>query len=986
MPGPLSNLSFELLPFWGVALLFVASTSLILCFGMRSRLEDDPVRRWVSIALRIDLVLFLSLLIGGARYERELSALTVIAVEDVSRSIEQAQTWDESGALNTMSMRQRIDEFLEAQSLRMRPDDRMARIQFDGQARISALPGSGFVRDRGSIVKAHPGTDVAAGLKLALATVPADTLGRIVLFWDGQTSSGDLQAVLRSASASGVPIDVVPIRYKTSQEVSVERLIAPAQRSAREPVSIEVMVRSQHLQPIEAKLHLTRNGSRVDLDRNLEGLQEGMNVRLEPGLNAIRVMLDPLESGAHAFRGWVEVDSSEHDRWNQNNSAEAITIISGTRRILLVSGETSAATRPLVDVLAGQNLIQSSDVISPESFPRSLTELLPFDAIILMNVSRGPDGLSELQDRLLTRYVHDLGGGLIMIGGPRSLGAGGWIDSALADVLPVELSPKSLQIQMAGALVLVIDRSGSMTLPMSGADRGKLQIAVESAIAAAEALSSDDQLGVITFDSQAQAIIPIGPRGDLTSVRRVIRAVEPGGGTNIYTALEEAVRHISRLSPGLVSTRHIILLTDGQSEGSFDTQLVQRIQDEGITLSTIAIGPDADRQLLAMLAQQVKGQFYNVPDASSLPRIFISEAMTLRRPLVREMSFNPLLADTSAPVLIGIDAAPSLRGFIATDPREGPRTQIALLGPTGEPIWAQWRTGLGQAGVFTSDATSRWAGPWIESPVFTKFWTQAVRAIARPSGSTDVFTEIVQESPDRIRLRVERSPDDLASASPFSATAYLLSTDPDLPPISVPLRQSGGQLLEGSIELPQPGTYAAVTQSRIGDATSLSITSYSYDPNLEFRSLESDEQAVREVARQTGGRVIEFDGSDVLYDRTQIDRKVASRSLTDLLLVLSVVTLLLDVAARRVSWTRSPRPQAGLPSRSVAATDSIAQPQALDSIDASTAMEANEGSSRKDARIENPTTGAIGALARARESAARRFEVLPPDRKPPDPD
>jgi uncharacterized protein YegL len=991
MPGPLSKLSFDLLPVWGVALLFLASTAIVLFLGMRARLEADPVRRWVSIALRIDLFLFLSLLIGGARYQRELSDLTVIAVEDVSRSIEQADGSAQTQTLEQLPVRERIDQFLLTHAAQMRSNDRMARIHFDGQARIAALPAEGFVGEQSSTFRPHPGTDVAAGINLALATVPADTLGRIVLFWDGQSTTGDLQAAVRTAAAVGVPIDVVPLRYKTSQEISVERLIAPAQRNAKEPVSIEVMVRSQHAQPVAARLHVERNGAKVDLDRNIEGLQEGMNVRLEPGLNAIRIMLDPLESGAHAFRAWVEVDSPEKDRWTQNNSAEAITIVSGVRRVLLVSGEDSRATRPLVDALAGQGLIQPADVISPAAFPRTLAELLAFDAIILMNVSRGRDGLSDLQDRLLTRYVHDIGGGLIVIGGPQALGAGGWIESSLAGVLPVELSPENLQIQMAGALALVIDRSGSMTSPMAGAKGGKLQVAIESAVAAAESLSPGDQLGVITFDSNAESIIPIAPRGDLSTVRRIIRATEPGGGTNIYKALEEAVRQISRLPPNRVSTRHIILLTDGQSEGVFDSQLIQRIQDAGITLSTIAIGPDADTQLLDMLAQQGRGKFYNVPDASSLPRIFIREALTLRRPLIREAPFTPLLADITAPVLRGVDAVPSLDGFIATHSRDTTRTQVALLSPTGEPIWAQWRAGLGQAGVFTSDATSRWAGSWIESPLFTKFWTQAVRTIARPAGSTDILTEVVQESPSRVRLRVERSMDSQANTASFSAIAFLLSTDPDLPPIPVPLRQSAGHLLEGVVDLPQPGTYAAVTQSLVDDTPSLSIASISSDPNIEFRSLESDEQAIREVARQTGGRVIEFNSAELLYDRSQLDRKVASRSLTDLLLILSIVTLLLDVAARRISWTRSHDARSPLTSRSDASIALTGPTEALDAAGAGLASETNRES--VDNKIHgghgtqraSESTGAIGAFARAREAAARRFEVQPPDQKPPSP-
>jgi hypothetical protein len=64
--------------------------------------------------------------------------------------------------------------------------------------------------------------------------------------------------------------------------------------------------------------------------------------------------------------------------------------------------------------------------------------------------------------------------------------------------------------------------------------------------------------------------------------------------------------------------KHIILLSDGQSDGNYPT-VVRRISEAGITLSSVAIGEDADLPLMKMLAQQGGGRFYATDAARTCP-------------------------------------------------------------------------------------------------------------------------------------------------------------------------------------------------------------------------------------------------------------------------------------------------------------------------------------------------------------------------------
>ena len=77
--------------------------------------------------------------------------------------------------------------------------------------------------------------------------------------------------------------------------------------------------------------------------------------------------------------------------------------------------------------------------------------------MILANVPRGEGGLNDAQETMLAQYVHDTGGGLVMIGGPHTFGAGGWEGSRLEQELPVTMEVPAQRQIPKGALVLIMD-------------------------------------------------------------------------------------------------------------------------------------------------------------------------------------------------------------------------------------------------------------------------------------------------------------------------------------------------------------------------------------------------------------------------------------------------------------------------------------------------------------------------------------------------
>ena len=103
------------------------------------------------------------------------------------------------------------------------------------------------------------------------------------------------------------------------------------------------------------------------------------------------------------------------------------------------------------------------------------------------------EALNPAAQDLVEKYVRDLGGGFLFAGGDAGYGLGGWAHTTFERLLPVRMDAERRKEMPDVAMMLVIDRSGSMTgLPM--------EMAKAACIATLGALQPDDLLEVIAFD------------------------------------------------------------------------------------------------------------------------------------------------------------------------------------------------------------------------------------------------------------------------------------------------------------------------------------------------------------------------------------------------------------------------------------------------------------------------------------------------------
>jgi Ca-activated chloride channel homolog len=169
-------------------------------------------------------------------------------------------------------------------------------------------------------------------------------------------------------------------------------------------------------------------------------------------------------------------------------------------------------------------------------------------------------------------------------------------------------------------LVLVLDRSGSMT-------GEKFEQAKKACISAIAALKEADRVAVVIFDSEARVLVELGEanRPDLAAT---VTKMQTGGGTHIKPALEAAA---SLIPDGDVRFR-IVLMSDGQAPRDGLDEVVSGLRHRGITLSSVALGEEADRDLMRNLAEKGGGTFHDVSLPAELETVFVQEASDRTRP------------------------------------------------------------------------------------------------------------------------------------------------------------------------------------------------------------------------------------------------------------------------------------------------------------------------------------------------------------------
>jgi len=398
----------------------------------------------------------------------------------------------------------------------------------------------------------------------------------------------------------------------------------------------------------------------------------------------------------------------------------------GATRVAIVADSVAWA-------LLFQQLIEVHGVdvrlVDPREAPRNPQLWRDVDVVVLYDVPA--IALDTQQQLALATWVERDGGGVLIAGGERAFGPGGYHLTVLDD-----LSPLAAEIPMDRpdvAVVFVLDRSGSMVQAVGATTR--LEIAREATWEALRLLDPRSQVGIVVFDSNSTLIHPVRPIDDLVTVRRSLDLLTAGGGTALYPALVQAHGALTGVRD---VQRHVVVMTDGLTQsGDFDAIMAEYIRD-GITVSTVAIGRGASYPRLRLIAEESGGVFYESVDFTLLPSIMAQEVLMLTSDPVRREVFFPAWTRSPGPFREGLDVElPALMGMVRTTAKDD--AVIHVVGPEGDAVMASWDVGLGRVMAYASQPVGEWSMGWLQAAELPTMWSQVVRWLA--AGSTTARLE-----------------------------------------------------------------------------------------------------------------------------------------------------------------------------------------------------------------------------------------------------
>jgi Ca-activated chloride channel family protein len=712
-------------------------------------------------------------------------------------------------------------------------------------------------------------TDLRAALRLAQNTGEIGEARTIYLFTDANFNRGDTGAALDSVKQAGGTLHVVALDKPLPPEVGAASLTIPPTIRVNQTFTADLRLVST-----------TETTAQVVVYKDGYASAE-FSQPLKAGENSVQVPgLFFRDKGFHAIEVAVRPAAGADTRV-ENNRVKALASVPGELRVLYV--DTDEAQQSYLTSALGLEGIQVQ--ARPASgVPQTLEDLLGYDAFILSNVPA--DRLSARQMQMIRTYVQDFGGGFIMVGGDQSFGLGGYFGTPVEDILPVSMPIQKDLNRPSLALELVIDKSGSMEGP-------KIQLAKRAAVATAEAINPRDLIGVIGFDSDDQEILPLTSAGDRTTIATAIASLDAGGGTFLYPALETAQQ---RLQESAARRKHVIILSDGQTQGFGYQEMAQMLAADGITVSTVGIGEDADIKLLESIAASGAGRAYFTNDFNAIPQIFTREALRASNSMLVERLTLPAVANPDESIAELDDSdLPPLNGYVATTLK--PDAKLVLATDNADPLLARWRSGLGRTAAFTSDTKPRWAEDWIRWADFAKFWAQLVRSVAGQDVARDVAVEPTRETrDDRVRLTAELR--DVSGRLLTDQAVELVRLDPDAGIQPVPVERIAPGLFAGTVpqgEFGRTQQFAWRLPDQRGETTSVPFGFVeSYSP--EFQTLGVDAGQLKQL-RDRGLSVDSAGAARLALAETSSRR---SRTLWPLLLALALVLAPLDILVRRL--------------------------------------------------------------------------------------
>lgn len=700
-------------------------------------------------------------------------------------------------------------------------------------------------------------------LEAALSSPQIPSGSQVILLTDGFATEGKGKGALKTVLDRRLRIYPLTLSSQDSHagRFGISQIEAPKVVAVGKSVDVRTTIANTKDKIQKGRLKIEQEG-KVLSDKL---------VTIEPGKEEVFVIPSTLfQEGIKDVKAtFVPEDSSIESTTNS-----VFLSVEDKEKVLLLNG--SQDDERLLKQALNEEAYQLTSTIGG-----NFSSLSTYKAIILNNIPFGSIGRDHASE--IVKFVEQ-GGGLVMIGGGKSFGLGGYIGSSIEPMLPVQLvSPRTELKRVNVAVELVIDKSQSM------ARDSRLVYAREAAKEVARMLKDDDLIGVIGFDSNPFIVQKLAPLREVRdTVEQRIDVLFPARETRLMSALQEARRSLERAQAG---RKHMIVLTDGKlpDGGPFYVELARQLRSTGISITTVLLSGEVEEDLLREMADAGGGRFYQTGDAQNLPRLFIQDVkVTSGEKSMREASEYVVRRGPGELKTTELISFPTLQGYVETKQKPGANLELIVSGgDRNDPLLASGRYGKGKVVVFTSDANGRWSSNWVGWGKFHTFWSNVIDSIRPKEKASNVPFDLrsyVQDGMLTVDLSIydEIGNDNLSVQikGPRGLT-------------EVAFNKVAPGRYQASIPNPEEGRYDF--SGTIGNKKLTPVAFYqSAEPFTEQKGLGFNLPFLTELAERTGGKINPI-SSDLKAKR---DSEIVRIDIRPFIFSLAFATFMLEILLR----------------------------------------------------------------------------------------
>jgi len=805
-------------------------------------------QRRLILLSRLALFALIICALAGAAWSQPVSRQAVVFVGDISAS--------------TQTQRAFIENWINAAIKQKGPDDQVGIVAVGRNALVEQSVRTQIDFTQFQSTPDTNYTDLAAGLRLAAAILPTDSLRRIVLLSDGQQNLGDALQEAQLLQQEGIRLDIVPLPAFNSAEARIDGLDVPTELHTNERFLLHTRLFSTVAQAAILRLYLDQS------------LLLELPTHLVVGAQEISFRLLAPPPGFHTFRVTLE---AAQDTILANNEASAFVNVQGPPHVLVVEGTPGE----------GHNIIAALQVTkinvttgTPSDIPTTLDGLAGYSAVVLADVPAISLGTARMQ--ILQAYVRDLGRGLVVSGGENSYGVGGYANTPLEQTLPVSMDIPQHKDTPSIAVVLIVESLES---------NNEINISIEAAKGVVNLLTPRDQVGISGgCGVLVSAMQHVSNRSAIDHVIDTMQPCDPASYVPDLLNAESVLRGTN------AKIQHVILIGDGDTfENSQLTVQLLRMASEHITVSTVATNTQLYQELglMQQIATLGRGRFYRADNPSAIPQILLKETQQATRRAIINEPFTPAIVGNH-PILTGLGALPGLTGYVATTPKA--TAQLVLISHNDDPVLAVWQYGLGRVAAWASDALGLWTANWLQWSDAPRWWANLVTwTLPTPDSSLNINATIAGGVG---HLTVDLPPGTPIVAGNQQVQAKIFA--PDLSQVTVTLQPTAPQRWEGNFPIILVGAYLLQVTwqgatSRLGATTGIVVP---YSP--EFHTMGTDTRFLTLLAHAGGGGLLGPDDSRAAF-ASNLAPVSAAIPITFWLLTLAALLLPIDIAARRLA-------------------------------------------------------------------------------------